>query len=81
MNKRSFLKTLGVLMAGAPMLPSVLSNLKKTRTNLLAEWTFETDQNLQCFYGIDAEKMLMAALSREIQREIDEELINRMINI
>lgn len=49
----------------------------KTR-KLQAKWTIESDQDAKAMHGIDIEKELVAALSDEIIRELDRELINEL---
>lgn len=49
----------------------------KTR-KLQAKWTIESDQDAKAMHGIDIEKELIAALSDEIIRELDRELINEL---
>ena len=49
----------------------------KTR-KLQAKWTIESDQDAKAMHGIDIEKELVAALSDEIIRELDRELIGEL---
>ena len=49
----------------------------KTR-KLQAKWTIESDQDAKAMHGIDIEQELVAAVSDEIIRELDRELINEL---
>lgn len=49
----------------------------KTR-KLQAKWTIEADQDAKAMHGIDIEKELVAALSDELIRELDRELIGEL---
>lgn len=52
----------------------------KTR-KLHAKWSIEADQDSKALYGIDLESELVAALSDEIIRELDRELLDRLSNL
>ena len=49
----------------------------KTR-KLQAKWTIESDQDAKAMHGIDIEQELVAAVSDEIIRELDRELLNEL---
>ena len=52
----------------------------KTR-KLQAKWTKEADQDSKAMHGIDLESELVAALSDEIIRELDKELLLELTNL
>jgi creatinine amidohydrolase/Fe(II)-dependent formamide hydrolase-like protein len=52
----------------------------KTR-KLQAKWTTEAAQDAQALHGLDIEQELVAALSDEIVRELDRELITAITNL
>lgn len=92
MNRRSFFKQLVVAIIAAPAIvkavgestpPTVGLELKsfaltkKPRT-LSAKWTVELEQDLQSFHGISADD-LAKIMSEGISREMDREIIERML--
>lgn len=52
----------------------------KTR-KLQAKWTIESDQDAKAMHGIDIEQELVAAVSDEIIRELDRELIGELTSL
>ena len=52
----------------------------KTR-KLQAKWTLEAQQDAQALHGLDLESELVSALSDEIIRELDRELINELTSL
>lgn len=48
---------------------------------LETEWTIESEQYLHSYYGIDADAELVRILNREIQNEIDHDIVNRIRNM
>lgn len=52
----------------------------KTR-KLQAKWTIESDQDAKAMHGIDVESELVAAVSDEIIRDLDRELIRELTNL
>jgi hypothetical protein len=47
---------------------------------LKAVWTYEADQDLRSWHGIDAAQELTDILAEEITKEIDEEILNDLRN-
>ena len=54
-----------------------LNDHKKIR-RLNAKWTVELEQDLKNMHGIDIDKELMTAMSHEIEKDIDNNIINTM---
>ena len=81
MNRRSFFKTFGVLtaatIAGVPVIKAIAKTTPKPiKRKLKAIWTVEAEQDLQCYYNINVEKELIDIMSRQMQNEIDQEMID-----
>ena len=86
MNRRSFFKTFGVLtaatIAGVPVIKAIAKTTPKPiKRKLKAIWTVEAEQDLQCYYNINVEKELIDMMTRQMQREIDQEFLNRVKKI
>jgi hypothetical protein len=48
---------------------------KKKGRRLEATWTIESVKDLETYHGLDLEKEIMEALSAEIAKEIDEQIL------
>ena len=57
----------------------VPKDLPETPKKLKTNWAFEAEQDLVCLHGEFADREIVALMAAEIQKEIDNERINRMI--
>ena len=84
MNRKQFLKLFGWGAATAVLAPALLLQAKPPipvvlpPKKLKMQWSVELEQDLLNFHGIDAEQELTAIMSREIQREMDQEILLKL---
>ena len=91
MNRRRFFSNLFGGIVASSVAPSIIiprlkdrqiwkpdSKIIYSRRKLKVSWTDEMDQDLKAYYNIDAERELILLMQREIQKEIDQEIIERM---
>ena len=82
MNRRKFFKCIGLLATAATVAPSIIKNIGISnipiKRKLKCVWTCEMEQDLQTFHEFDVEQTINVMMSRQIQREIDNELIIRL---
>lgn len=85
MNRRRFFRFLGVgtgVAGAAPFIPwsKFLAPIAPVR-KLKCVWSEEAAQNLQYMYNLRADEALMAAMTKEIQDEIDSDILKTMKGI
>jgi len=56
------------------------ANISAESKKLKAKWSLESEQDLFAYHGLDAQNELMTAVSGEIAREIDREIITDLFN-
>jgi hypothetical protein len=78
MERRSFIKSLLGIAAVVTVIPSIILD---SGSKLKATFTQETAADLSTIYGINAEEELMTLLSRNIQSEIDREILNDLFRL
>jgi len=59
----------------------VKKTIEAKSRKLHAKWTIEADQDAKAMHGIDIEQELVSALSDEIIRELDRELLGNLTNL
>lgn len=70
-KRRNLFKSLiGLFLV--PDIPIVPRKLKTT-------WSFEAEQDLLCLHGELADSTIVSLMAKEIQEEIDNEMIDRII--
>ena len=81
MNRRKFFKSLAVLFGSAilPSLPSI-ALVNKGRP-LIASWSIEPMQDLTISHGVDLESELTTLLAKQIQEEIDRDILNDLAKL
>jgi len=53
----------------------------KVRKILSADWSFSSSVNVKTIYSYDVEKGLIEALSKEIAKEVDEEILRELTRL
>lgn len=72
-NRRNLFKSLiGLFLV--PDIPIVPRRLK-------SKWTFDAEQDLVCLHGKLVDSTLVSLMAKEIQEEIDNEMISRIIKV
>lgn len=74
MNRRRFIGSL-IATVSFPKLPIITE-----KRNLDKVWTCEVDPNIVSLGNEDIELSLMKAMSMELQREIDKEIVNKLLS-
>jgi hypothetical protein len=69
-RRNLFKSLLGLFLV--PNIPIVPRKLKTT-------WSFDAEQDLVCLHGEFADSTIVSLMAKEIQEEIDNEMISRMI--
>lgn len=77
MNRRNFFKTI-VGAAAAAAVTTGLFVVEKPIRKLKACWTIDTDDDLRAIHNLKAEKELIEILSKEITKEIDQEILREL---
>ncbi len=80
MRRRKFLRLLGIGSGAAGVAPfvpwaKVLMPVQPVR-KLKCIWSEEADQQLQALYNMKADEALLAAMTTDIQKEIDNRFLN-----
>lgn len=89
MNRRKFFTNLAVGLIAAPTIVKALATAptapvvtlhvtKKPMTVKSGRWSVEMSEQLESYHGISAENELVEAMSKEISREINKEILERL---
>ena len=75
LNRRSFLKSLGIAVIASTLPLSLAEQLSKSpvvkkRQLIKCRWSTELEQDLKAFHGIDAEKEIQIMIEEEMQKTI-----------
>lgn len=74
-SRRNLFKSL----LGFLVVPKELPAAPKVQRRLKVNWSIDAEQDLMAMHNALAESQLAAIMAEEIQKEIDNKMINRMI--